>query len=179
MDDDSSMSQILTEVASEEDRQLLMDVLQAIKVCRDPDTLCTSWTVTPNSTGYTLVAYLPRAADARGGGGQQQIVEVTHDDINLIESVNMLRVRVGVAQFPQGTWGLKIHITGHASPVSFVSYDTTRFSVRRAMVAGGGRGRTAPGWLGRTVQSWVAGKPAASSGEGAPAAKRKRGLVGM
>lgn len=165
-----------------------MDVLQAIKMCRDPDTLCTSWTVTPSSTGYTLVAYLPRAADARGGGGQQQTVEVTHDDINLIESVNMLRVRVGVAQFPQGTWGLKIHVTGHASPVSFVSYDTTRFSVRRVMLSsshGGG------GWLGRKVRGWVHGGGGAAGdgstttkaplGGGAPAggSKRKRGFDSM
>lgn len=51
---------LLTEVVCDEDKQLIVDVLQAIKICRSPDSLCTSWTVTPRSTGYVLVAYLPR-----------------------------------------------------------------------------------------------------------------------
>lgn len=91
---DEAISEILSEVACDEDRMLIMDVLNAIRVCRHPDRLCTSWTVSPlDGTGYTLLAYLPRA--------QSQHVEVTHDDINLVESVNLLRVRVGVAQFAQ------------------------------------------------------------------------------
>ena len=71
---------------------------------------------------------------------QHQHVEVTHDDINIIESVNLLRVRVGVAQFAQGNWALKIRITSHASPVSFSTYDTTRVTVRRVLLGGGGMG---------------------------------------
>jgi hypothetical protein len=87
-------------------------------------------------------------------------VEITHDDINLIESVNNLRVRVGVAMFPSGlssssasaasnpasqknveglvfgggNWGLKISITSHLVPVTFSRYDTIRFSNKRMMM---------------------------------------------
>lgn len=56
----TQMVSLLSEVDCDEDKQLIMDVLHAIKMCRSPDTLCTSWTVTPSSTGYILVAYLPR-----------------------------------------------------------------------------------------------------------------------
>ena len=72
---DDDTESLLTEVDCEEDKYLIMDILCAIKMCRSPDTLCTSWTLIPCSTGYTLVAYLPRA---------QQQIEVTHDDINMI-----------------------------------------------------------------------------------------------
>lgn len=128
-----SVSEILSEVACEEDKALIVDVLNAIRACRQPDRLCTSWTVSPlDGTGYTLLAYLPRP--------QQQHVEVTHDDINIIESVNLLRVRVGVAQFAQGNWALKIRITSHTAPVSFSTYDTTRVTVRRVLLGGGNVG---------------------------------------
>ena len=56
-----SVSEILSEVACDEDRALIMDVLNAIRACRQPDRLCTSWTVSPlDGTGYTMLAYLPR-----------------------------------------------------------------------------------------------------------------------
>lgn len=146
---------LLTEVDCEEDRCLILDVLRAIKMCRRPDPLCTSWTLIPCSTGYTLVAYLPRPQQH-----QQHQIEVTHDDINIIECVNMLRVRVGVAQFPQGTWGLKVHITSHTAAVSFTTYDSMRINVRRAMVTGDRKG-----WLGTMIGGWV---------QGPNVAKRKR-----
>lgn len=99
----------------EEDKRLIMDVLAVIRVIREPDRLCTTWTVSPmDATGYTLMAYLPRP------GQKNHVVEVTHDDISMIESVNIMRVRVGVVQFPSGaagTWALKIRITSHRCPV--------------------------------------------------------------
>lgn len=77
---------LLTEVVCEEDKALITDVIGVIRVCREPDRLCTSWTVSPidGMGGYTLMAYLPRAAN-------QAHVEVTHDDINMIECVNPMR----------------------------------------------------------------------------------------
>lgn len=144
--DHDHITSLLSEVVCLEDKQLIVDILHSIKMCRSPDTLCTSWTVTPSSTGYTLIAYLPRMQDHQ--------VEVTHDDINMIECVNMLRVRVGVAQFPQGTWGLKIHIVSHTKPISFSMYDTMRINVRRAMVNPDGRS----GWLGSILSGWVHGR---------------------
>lgn len=121
---------LLSEVRLPEDRQLIADVLNAIKACRQPYNLCTSWTVQPMTDGYILTAYLPRPTQ------QLQSVEVTHDDLHLIECINLLRVRVGVAAFAQGTWGLKIHITSHGSPVSFCMYDPVRVRAKRALVAG-------------------------------------------
>ena len=101
-DGDDDIQALLSEVVSEEDKALITDVIGIIRVCREPDRLCTSWTVSPiDATGYTLMAYLPRA--------QQQYVEVTHDDINMIECVNPMRIRVGVVQFPQGKLPLPNH----------------------------------------------------------------------
>lgn len=84
--DDENIQSLLTEVVCEEDKLLITDVINVIKVCREPDRLCTSWTVSPiDGTGlYTLMAYLPKA-------NSTQYVEVTHDDINMIECVNPMR----------------------------------------------------------------------------------------
>lgn len=81
-------------------------------------------------------------------------MQVTHDDIHLIESVNSFRVRVGVAQFAHGSgggapsWGLRVRITSHLSAVSFSTYDPVRIGVRRSLLVSdrhrdGGTG----GWL--------------------------------
>lgn len=149
---------LLSEVTCPEDKSLILDVLHAIRICRKPESLCTTWTVTPVSTGYILVAYLPKPTGSKAG--MCAPVEITHDDINLIESVNNLRVRVGVAMFPSGlssssasaasnptsqknveglvfggaNWGLKISITSHLVPVTFSRYDTIRFSNKRMMM---------------------------------------------
>lgn len=144
--DSDHVTPLLAEVVCAEDKQLIVDILHSIRMCRSPDTLCTSWTVTPSSTGYTLIAYLPRLKEHQ--------VEVTHDDINMIECVNALRVRVGVAQFPQGTWGLKIHVVSHTKPISFSTYDTMRINVRRAMVNPEGRSN----WMGTILSGWVQGR---------------------
>jgi hypothetical protein len=126
---------LLGEVSCDEDKHLIMDVLNVIKMCRHPDKLCTSWTVSPCPMGYTLVAYLPRSTALNQ-------VEVTHDDINSIESVNIFRVRVSIAQFFHNassspvSWGLKIHITSHRSPVSFTTYDPVKINVKRMMLNG-------------------------------------------
>ena len=140
---DEDILPLLNEVVCEEDKRLIIDVLGVIRTCRSPDRLCTSWTVSPiDSTGYTLLAYLPKA--------QSQYVEVTHDDINMIECVNALRVRVGIVQFPQGgTWAIKVRITSHTSPVSMTTYNITRLNVKRTQ-----------SWFGFQQQ---------------PATKRKRG----
>ncbi len=134
--DDQDIQSLLTEVVCEEDKLLITDVIGIIKVCREPDRLCTSWTVSPmDGTGYTMIAYLPRAVN-------QGHVEVTHDDINMIECVNPMRVRVGVVQFPQGTWALKVKITSHTAPISFTTYDAVRVNVRKSILNNTGS------WLG-------------------------------
>lgn len=97
---DDDMANLLSEVTCVEDKSLILDVLHAIRICRHPESLCTSWTVTPTSTGYTLIAYLPKPT---GKVAMSAPVEITHDDINLIECVNNLRVRVGVAMFPSSS----------------------------------------------------------------------------
>ena len=157
-----SQCDLLTIILShfvKQDKALIMDVLGVIRICRDPDRLCTTWTVSPiDGTGYTLMAYLPRA--------QQQHVEVTHDDINMIECVNPMRIRVGVVQFPQGTWALKVRITSHTAPVSFTTYDAVRVNVRRSLLGGGGS-RSIGGW----VKSLV-------GGGGGRVAKRQRTASG-
>lgn len=61
---------------------------------------------------------------------------------------------MGVAQFPQGTWGLKIYIASHTTPVSFSTYDTLRINVRRAMVNPDGAARN---WLGSILTGWMTG----------------------
>lgn len=130
---DANNDPLLREVTCEEDRFLIMQVLQAIRSCRrEPDLLCTSWTVTPSNTGYVIIAYLARPTHPAAAAA-----EVTHDDMNLIEAVNILRVRVGVVLYQHGPWGLKISITGHRSAVSFSTYDsfcTTRLAVRRTLL---------------------------------------------
>jgi hypothetical protein len=126
--DEKTVLPLLTEVGCDEDKFLIVDVINAIRMCRDPDVLCTTWTCVPSATGYTVIAYLPRP-----GPQHQEPVEVTHDDIAMIECVNVLRVRVGVACLPQGTWALKVHITGHSSAVSFTAYDSVRIRARRSI----------------------------------------------
>ena len=138
---DANNDPLLREVTCEEDRFLIMQVLQAIRSCRrEPDLLCTSWTVAPSNTGYIIIAYLPRPdnnSSEWGHSSSRTTTEVTHDDINLIEAVNILRVRVGVVLYQHGPWGLKISITGHRSAVCFSTYDsfcTTRLAVRRTLL---------------------------------------------
>ena len=138
----------------QEDKRLIMDVLAVIRVIRNPDRLCTTWTVSPmDGTGYTLMAYLPKP-------GQHHPVEVTHDDISMIESVNIMRVRVGVVQFPvvvgaAATWALKIRITSHRCAVTYSTYDALRVNVRRVLLTGvGGSGSS---WT-RTLSGLLTGK---------------------
>lgn len=129
---------LLSAVSCAEDKLLIIDVLNAIRMCRGhPNTgapsLCTSWSVHPvGNTGYILTAYLPlgKADDGHSHG----IVEVTHDDLSMIESVNLLRVRAGVAHLNTDTWALRIHITSHKAPVSFTVHDTLRFTQRRSLL---------------------------------------------
>lgn len=129
----SSGGSLLAAVSCAEDRLLIMDVLNAIRMCRHPHTqLCTSWSVHPNQagTGYTLTAYLPKYDPATSP------VEVTHDDLSLIESVNLLRVKVGVCQLNAETWALKVHIASHKAPISFTVHDTMRFTKRKSLLVG-------------------------------------------
>lgn len=116
-------SSLLSAVSCTEDKLLIMDVLNAIRMCRHPHAeLCTSWSVLPNNTGtgYTLTAYLPKY--------DGNVIEITHDDINLIEAVNLLRVRVGVAQLNAETWALRVHLTSHKA-----STTTTYFTIFSAV----------------------------------------------
>ncbi len=124
-------SSLLAAVSCAEDRILIIDVLNAIRMCRHPHgQLCTSWSVLPCKTGYTLTAYLPKPSTASAQGA----IEVTHDDFSMIQSVNLMRVRVSVAHLNADTWALQIHITSHRSPVSFTVHDTLRFTQRRSIV---------------------------------------------
>ena len=126
-------SPLLAAVSCAEDRLLIVDVLNAIRMCRHPHgQLCTSWSVHPTKTGYTLTAYLPKPTQDTYLGNH--MVEVTHDDLNLIQSVNLMRVRIGIAHLNADTWALQVHITGHRSPISFTVHDTMRFTQRRAML---------------------------------------------
>lgn len=128
---ETHMTPLLSAVSSEEDRAIILDVLSAIKACRQPDQLCVSWSVAPVSSGYIITAYLPKPSSNRGSN-----LEITHDDLGMIESVNLLRVRAGVAHLSADTWGLRIHITGHKTPVSYTTYDTLRFTQRRMSLWG-------------------------------------------
>lgn len=136
--------ELLGQVQLPEDRQLILDVLGAIRACRQPHQLCTSWVLNIVGDGFVLNAYLPRPTQ------QQQTVEVTHDDLSLIESVNIMRVRVGVASFAQGQWGLKIHITGHHAPLSFCMYDPVRIRAKRTVLR---EGDTHWSWLSGLVKT--------------------------
>lgn len=139
-------STLLSAVTCAEDKILIIDVLNAIRMCRHPHgQLCTSWSVHPSSggNGYILTAYLPmpsspatKSSNAAGSTniGGNNVVEVTHDDLGMIESVNLLRVRAGVAHLNADTWALRIHITSHKAPVSFTVHDTLRFTQRRSLL---------------------------------------------
>lgn len=129
---EAHMTPLLSAVSCEEDRALVLDVLAAIKACRHPEQLCVSWSVSPVTGGYMITAYLPPPSSSKGS-----TMEITHDDLGMIESVNLLRVRAGVAHLTQDSWGLKIRITGHKSPVSYTTYDTLRFTQRRFSLWGG------------------------------------------
>lgn len=154
---DNTIRPLLTEVVCEEDKRLIMDVLAVIRVIREPDRLCTTWTVSPmDATGYTLMAYLPRP------GQKNHVVEVTHDDISMIESVNIMRVRVGVVQFPSGaagTWALKIRITSHRCPVTYSTYDALRVNVRRVILTGALSAESGGGGWARTISGMLTGNP--------------------
>lgn len=147
---------LLSEVHLPEDRQLILDVLGAVRACRQPHQLCTSWTVTPTGAdGYVILAYLPKPTQ------QLHAVEVTHDDMHLIECVNLLRVRVGVACLASQQWALKIHVTGHRAPVSLCMYDPIRVRAKRALVRDssslvrGGEGEAGFNGLWRSIASIV------------------------
>jgi len=129
---EDSNSQLLSAVTCTEDRILIIDVLNAIRMCRHPHShLCTSWSVVPSGNhNYMLTAYLPEPKHT----SSSNLVEVTHDDLSLIQSVNLLRVRVGVAHLNADTWALRIHITGHRAPVSFSVHDTLRFTQKRSLL---------------------------------------------
>lgn len=126
--------ELLSAVSCAEDKLLIIDILNAIRMCRHPHgQLCTSWSVHPTSTGYILTAYLPKPVSS---SPTCSTVEVTHDDLSMIESVNLLRVRVGVAHLNADTWALRVHITSHKSPVSFTVHDTLRFTQRKSLIWG-------------------------------------------
>jgi hypothetical protein len=172
------LQDLLGEVSCDEDKHLIMDVLNVIKMCRHPDKLCTSWTVSPCPMGYTLVAYLPRSTTLNQ-------VEVTHDDINSIESVNIFRVRVSIAQFfhnPSApvSWGLKIHITSHRSPVSFTTYDPVKINVKRMMLNGASTSDSSSwaSWLSNMLlhRKKENDTPDSVAGEGANKKRRKEEL---
>jgi hypothetical protein len=44
---EAQMAPLLSAVSCEEDRGLVLDVLAAIKACRQPEQLCVSWSVSP------------------------------------------------------------------------------------------------------------------------------------
>ena len=129
---------LLSAVNCTEDKLLIIDVLNAIRMCRQPHgQLCTSWSVHPCGNGYILTAYLPTPNsnnNSKVDVNNNNIIEVTHDDLSMIESVNLLRVRAGVAHLNADTWALRIHITSHKSPVSFTVHDTLRFTQRRSLI---------------------------------------------
>lgn len=113
----------------EEDRPLVHNVIYSLMVCKHPEALCTSWSVSCTATHYNVTAVLPDEFD------------VGLTDLELIQSLNPLRIASVFVTVSDGKGKIVVRVLNHKQRVSMTQADLIITQKRRRIWSDVGSGQ--------------------------------------
>lgn len=121
-----SMNEPSLQGVKQEDRSLVRNVIYMLHVCKHPERLCMSWSVTNARTGsgYEITGLLDPSKD----------FEIFKDDLDLIKQADTLRVQTISIRKTGDTSQIVIKVLARSEPIMMTELEVLTVQKKRKLV---------------------------------------------
>jgi len=118
-----TMSEPCLQGVKQDDRVLVRNVLYVLHACKHPERMCTSWSVTNtrSGNGYEIIGLVDQSKD----------YEIHKEDLDLIETVDALRVQAISFRKAGDALQLVVRVLSKSEPVMMTELQVTGLQRKR------------------------------------------------